>query len=103
MVYKPSEENPEWTIAERSAWVDSKVMGFGLAIQAFGVERFKKNCAKTVRGFNHVLSAMFPPPASQPPQPHSTQVQSKLKGAAKKASELAKAKANSIYVTCEPS
>lgn len=105
VVYRPSDENPEWTIAERSAWVDSKVMGFGLAIQAFGVERFKKNCNKTVKGFNYVLSTMFPMPPSAMPQLTDpvTQAQAKLKGAAKKASELAKAKANSIYVTCEPS
>lgn len=105
VVYRPSDENPEWTIAERSAWVDSKVMGFGLAIQAFGVERFKKNCSKTVKGFNYVLSTMFPMPPSAMPQLTDpvTQAQAKLKGAAKKASELAKAKANSIYVTCEPS
>lgn len=105
VVYRPSEENPDWTIAERSAWVDSKVLGFALPIQAFGVERFKKNCSKTVRGFNYVLSTMFP---TSPPSTHLhpdavSQAQSKLKGAAKKASELAKAKANSIYATYEPS
>lgn len=104
VVYRPSEENPEWTVAERSAWVDSKVMGFGLAIQAFGIERFKKNCTKMVQGFNFVLSAMFPQPASLTTQHQiHQQPQSKFKDAAKKASELAKAKANSLYVTCEPS
>lgn len=79
-------------------------MGFGLAIQAFGIERFKKNCTKMVQGFNFVLASMFPQPASLTAQHQIHQhPQSKFKDAAKKASELAKAKANSLYVTCEPS
>uniref|UniRef100_A0A0V0G5E1 Putative preli domain-containing protein 1 mitochondrial n=1 Tax=Triatoma dimidiata TaxID=72491 RepID=A0A0V0G5E1_TRIDM len=105
VVYRPSEENPSWTIAERSAWVDSQVLGFGRAIQAFGVERFRKNCIKMVHGFNYVLSSMFPSSVSA----HHSQTQlststakEKLKGAAKKASDLAKSKAGSLYITCEP-
>jgi hypothetical protein len=36
------------TIAHRSAWIDSQVFGFATAIRAFGCERFKKNCQKSV-------------------------------------------------------
>jgi len=60
VVYQISDENPDWTIAKRSAWIDSQVFGFSRAIQAFGLDRFKKNCAKMSEGFNYVLANMFP-------------------------------------------
>ncbi|XP_011690009.1 PREDICTED: PRELI domain-containing protein 1, mitochondrial [Wasmannia auropunctata] len=60
VVYQISEENPEWTVAKRSAWIDSQVFGFSRAIQAFGLDRFKKNCVKMSEGFNYVLANMFP-------------------------------------------
>ncbi|XP_022202176.1 PRELI domain-containing protein 1, mitochondrial [Nilaparvata lugens] len=120
VVYKPSEENANWTVATRSAWVDSSVFGFGRAIQAFGLERMKKNCHKMVIGFNHVLNAMFPKAKSDDlglgqsaatanaSAVNLSSVQTgkeKLKDAAKKASDLAKAKAESLYASasCHPS
>ncbi|EFN89762.1 PRELI domain-containing protein 1, mitochondrial [Harpegnathos saltator] len=60
VVYQISEENPEWTVAKRSAWIDSQVFGLSRAIQAFGLDRFKKNCVKMSEGFNYVLTNMFP-------------------------------------------
>ena len=60
VVYRVSEDNPEWTVAKRSAWIDSQVFGFSRAIQAFGVDRFRKNCSKMASGFNYVLEHMFP-------------------------------------------
>ncbi|XP_032680486.1 PRELI domain-containing protein 1, mitochondrial [Odontomachus brunneus] len=60
VVYEISEENPEWTVAKRCAWIDSQVFGFSRAIQAFGMDRFKKNCNKMSEGFNYVLTNMFP-------------------------------------------
>lgn len=60
VVYKVSDENPDWTIAKRSAWIDSSVYGFSRAIQVFGLDRFKKNCSKMTGGFNYVLAHMFP-------------------------------------------
>lgn len=48
------------TTVIRSAWISSQVFGFSRAIRAFGVERFKSNCNKTIIGFNHVLFKMFP-------------------------------------------
>lgn len=59
-MYQVSEDNPEWTIAKRSAWIDSNVFGFSRPIQAFGLDRFKKTCTKMSTGFNYVLAHMFP-------------------------------------------
>lgn len=59
-MYKVSDEKPEWTVAHRSAWIDSSVFGFSRAIQAYGLDRFKKNCAQMSGGFNYVLTQMFP-------------------------------------------
>ncbi|KAL7301171.1 hypothetical protein TKK_0006142 [Trichogramma kaykai] len=122
VIYKASDENPQWTIAKRSAWIESSVFGFSRAIQAFGLERFKKNCIKMSNGFNYVLAHMFPltaqmmnPSLSQmgfadkAGEPmirlshaaedlqHSFQDKAeKMKDAAKKATDLAKQKAGSI-------
>ncbi|KAL1461679.1 hypothetical protein WDU94_013551 [Cyamophila willieti] len=58
--YRVSEENKQWTTAKRSVWIDSKLYGFSLAIQKFGIERYKKNILKMTNGFNFILNAMFP-------------------------------------------
>lgn len=55
VVYKVNEDNPEETVAIRSAWIDSQVFGFSRAIRKFGVERFKKNCGKMVNIFSFTL------------------------------------------------
>lgn len=108
VVYRVSKENPNWTVAERSAWIDSQVFGFGRAIQAFGLDRFRKNCQQMVGGFNYVLTTMFPHAAPVPHTPSdevTNQVASKkeaLKDAAKKATDLAKSKAGPIYASCQP-
>ncbi|KAF2905037.1 hypothetical protein ILUMI_01138 [Ignelater luminosus] len=101
VIYKESEEHPGKTIAIRSAWIDSQIRGFGRAICAFGYERFKKNCNKMVGGFNHVLSNMFPTQTTLAAHNVITTT-SKLKDAAKNASELAKAKAAPIYASLHP-
>ena len=59
-VYKPSQENSEWTECMREAWVSSSVFGFGKALQAFGMERFKKNVQKSLKGFNYTLNRLYP-------------------------------------------
>ncbi|XP_024885918.1 uncharacterized protein LOC112463652 [Temnothorax curvispinosus] len=62
MVHHISEENPEWTVAERSAWIDSlQVFGFSRAIQVFGLNQFKKSCAKISKGCNCVLANYISP------------------------------------------
>lgn len=58
--YKVSDENKNWTVANRSVWIDSKIYGFSLAIQNLGLDRYKKNIVKMTRGFNFILNAMFP-------------------------------------------
>ncbi|KAG7200681.1 hypothetical protein KM043_001234 [Ampulex compressa] len=127
VVYRVSEDNPDWTVAKRSAWIDSQVFGFSRAIQAFGLDRFKKNCSKMSGGFNYVLAHMFPntarfmnPTLAQmgfaykvddtvglktsitEDIQHSLQNKAeKVKDAAKKARELAQTKAAPIYVACQ--
>ncbi|XP_033215255.1 PRELI domain-containing protein 1, mitochondrial isoform X2 [Belonocnema kinseyi] len=124
VVYRVSEDNPEWTVAKRSAWIDSQVFGFSRAIQAFGVDRFKKNCSKMASGFNFVLESMFPYTA-QCMKPALAQMNfaerieepviakvthaaedlqhtlhdkaEKMKDAAKKATDLAKQKSSPLY------
>lgn len=99
VIYTFSDEHPGKTIAIRSAWVDSQVYGFSRAIRAFGVERFKKNCHKMVSGFNHVLYAMFPmhPGNLHTADHHIMAKATKIKEAAKNASEHVKAQAEQIY------
>lgn len=130
VVYQISEENPKWTVAKRSAWIDSQVFGFSRAIQAFGLDRFKKNCATMSEGFNYVLANMFPHTA-QLINPNLSQTSfsmqaghnntddgakssitgdlqqslqgkaEKMKDAAKKATDLAKQKAGPLYAACQ--
>lgn len=101
VVYKSLPDQPGKTIAIRSAWIDSSVYGFGTAIRAFGLERFKKNCAKTVNGFNHVLQHMFPNNpvalvASAAGKEHHGSKAQKLREAAKHASDHMKAQAEQL-------
>lgn len=127
-----SEENSEWTVAKRSAWIDSGVFGFSRAIQAFGLDRFKKNCVKMYGGFNYVLAQMFPHTAQlmNPPLQSIIQLESgvtvtatdssmsklaqaaehslhekaeRVKEVAKKASDLAKKTARPMYAACHQS
>ena len=60
-VYRPSHDNTEWTECRREAWVSSGVFGFAKALQAFGMERFKKNVQKSLKGFNYTLNRLYPP------------------------------------------
>lgn len=40
-------------------WIESNVYGMSKAIQAFGMQRFKVNSTKAVKGFNYVLNSMY--------------------------------------------
>lgn len=111
VTYRPSSENSQWTVAERQAWVDSRLFGFGYAIQKFGLERYKKNVQKAISGFTYSLSQQFP--AVENVELDSTQNhhmtleerKQRLKDAAretaKRAKELAQEKAGPIYAACE--
>lgn len=127
VVYQVSEENPEWTVAKRSAWINSQIYGFSKPIQAFGMERFKKGCTKAAHGFNYVLAHMYPqnvqfmnPTLAQmgfaniaiDGMTQKTSITTglhnslhdkaeKMKDAAKKATDIAKNRATPIYAACE--
>jgi len=60
-VYKPSTSNKGWTECEKQAWITSNVFGFAYALQSIGLERFKSNAVKTLKGFEHVLTKMYKP------------------------------------------
>ncbi|XP_066595928.1 protein preli-like [Prorops nasuta] len=121
VVYQESEENPGWTVVKRTAWIESQIFGFSKAIEAFGVDRFKKNCIKAASGFNYVLGNLFPQATqenhllSQITNDSSTKhtlaedlqhslhnKAEKMKDAAKKATDLAKQKAGPMYAACQP-
>jgi hypothetical protein len=104
VVYKVSEENPNKTVAIRTATVDSQVLGLARTIQSFGVERFKKNCCKAVNGFNYVLHSMFPHQNKHIDGYSSTSLimqksnKEKFKNAAKKATDLPKSQFSLILI-----
>ncbi|XP_023021424.1 preli-like [Leptinotarsa decemlineata] len=102
VVYTESEEYPGKTVALRYAWIDSQIKGFSRAICAFGYERFKKNCCKMAGGFNYVLSNLYPHYNNLPSTHATIKAATKLKDAAKNASELAKSKAAPIYASLHP-
>ncbi|CAH1103924.1 unnamed protein product [Psylliodes chrysocephalus] len=102
VIYTESEEHPGKTVALRYAWIDSQVKGFGRAICAFGYERFKKNCHKMVGGFNYVLSNLYPHHTAFTTTYATVKATTKLKDAAKNASDLAKSKAAPIYASLHP-
>ncbi|XP_068244501.1 PRELI domain-containing protein 1, mitochondrial [Palaemon carinicauda] len=110
VTYRPSSENSQWTVVERQAWIDSKIFGFGYAIQKFGLERYKKNIQKASAGFLYALNRLFPASESAVDfsQSHHMTLEERkqrLKDAAretaKRAKELAQEKAGPIYAACE--
>lgn len=122
VVYQESKENPQWTVANRSAWVDSQLYGFRSAIEAFGLERLRKNCRKMNSGFNYILKTLFSGNLASANIAANHNIVSsdgiakigsaqddrkgRLKDAAretaKKAAELAKSKARPVYAQCQP-
>lgn len=84
--YTLDSEDKKWTALKREAWVTSRIKGFSHAIQAFGIERFKKNCSNTVNGFKYVLERMYGQPEKLPDAASRDRI---LKGTAKKAHDKA--------------
>lgn len=106
-MYTQSKEDPSKTVADRSAWIDSQLYGLSRPIQAFGFERFKKNCVKAEKGFHHVLNMMFPGhelPVLVSPHKHFdlSEQKEKLRESAKRATEIAKSKARPVVAACQP-
>ncbi|CAG0891002.1 unnamed protein product [Darwinula stevensoni] len=58
-VYTADPQHQQWTLAKRQAWISSSLFGFKFAIEAFGLERYKKNATKATLGFMHVLKENF--------------------------------------------
>jgi hypothetical protein len=107
VVYREHKDNPSQTVAERFAWIDSQVYGLSHPIQAFGLERFKNNCKKAEKGFQHILSILFPghdhlPNIIGPHVPFVEQQREKLLESAKRATELARAKTRPMVAACQP-
>lgn len=58
VTYSPS--NPKnFCLAFKEVWIESDIYGLRSAIKSFGIDRFKKNCAKASEGFDWVLSRTF--------------------------------------------
>lgn len=85
-VYLTNPENNHWTVCERWAYINSTIFGFSRAIQAFGLERYKKNVTKANQGFQHILEKCYLPETSEV----KSQGKLKLKQTAIKASQLAR-------------
>ncbi|CAH1785143.1 unnamed protein product [Owenia fusiformis] len=94
-IFKVDEKNSKWSQVERYAWIDSNVIGVGGAIKHFGMERFKHNVNKACKGFEYVLDNLYPG-LNQVAQDTGTMAarKEKLAETAKKAKEIAKAKAS---------
>ena len=59
VTYRSTDDQNNWTVAERQAWIDSNVFGLSSAVQRFGLERFRKNVSKACNGFNFILNALY--------------------------------------------
>uniref|UniRef100_A0ABM5FKX1 PRELI domain-containing protein 1, mitochondrial isoform X1 n=1 Tax=Pogona vitticeps TaxID=103695 RepID=A0ABM5FKX1_9SAUR len=57
-VYRENPENSNWTEVKREAWITSNLFGVSLAVQEFGLARFKSNVTKATKGFEYVLAKM---------------------------------------------
>lgn len=88
-VYITNPENNRWTVCERWAYINSTIFGFSRAIQAFALERYKKNVIKAHTGFEHILEKCFLTPESTS-ETTKSQGKVKLKQTAIKASQLAR-------------
>lgn len=97
-VYRSNPDENNSTLVDRQAWISSGLFGFATAIQAFGMDRFRKNVAKTCQGFNYTLESMFPVFQAQTVTNQDSAAplldREKLRERAKKATELAKSKAS---------
>ncbi|XP_066916425.1 PRELI domain-containing protein 1, mitochondrial-like [Clytia hemisphaerica] len=56
-----SQESKNWTMLKRESWISSSLYGFSKAAEMFGMERYKKNIKKSLKGLNYVLSKMYVP------------------------------------------
>lgn len=71
-VYSVHPTNKEWITCHKQSWISSGVFGFSRAIESFGVQRYKLNAAKAVKGLQIVLDKLYVP--ERPPLPLSLPV-----------------------------
>lgn len=61
VTYTPDSDNPDRTVAHRSAWIESKALkGLRKAIETFAINGCKKHSNQTIQGFNYVLRRFYP-------------------------------------------
>lgn len=87
-VYTENSKDKNSVQCQRHVWVDSGIRGLASVIASFGMSMYKKNINKTIDGFNHVLTTLYCPEAETAESPKKST--EKLKGSAKKATEMAK-------------
>ena len=100
-------EEPNCTVADRSAYIASAVRGFAFAIEKFSFERFKHNTRKANAGFlesmqrmvGDCLTAQTSPPAVSTSR---EKLRTAAAAKAKELKELARSKTERRYAACEP-
>jgi len=56
-----SPDSKNWTVLKRESWITSSLYGFSRAVEVLGMERYKKNIKKSLKGLNYILSKMYVP------------------------------------------
>jgi len=59
--YRVSPDSKVWMLLSRQAWVTSGIYGFSRAVESLGVERYKKNIKKSMKGLEYILTRMYIP------------------------------------------
>ncbi|KFO27745.1 PRELI domain-containing protein 1, mitochondrial [Fukomys damarensis] len=83
-VYCENSYNSGWTEIHWETWVSSSLFGVSRAVQEFGLDCFKSNVTKTMKGFEYILAKL------QGEAPSKTLIET-AKEAKEKAKELQKA------------
>lgn len=90
--YKVSTDNLLWTLWDKKAYIKSTVFGLSRALQAYGVQKFPKNCKRSAKGLDYILARAHPDQAE--PAAH-IYTKDKLRDAAlekaRRAKEIARA------------
>lgn len=96
-VYSVDPTNALATTCVRTAWAESQLRLYGVArpIEAFVIERFKKNVKSTQKGLEYVLEKTFPSTQELP----SSVPKMQLKEKAKKAKEMATRAGQKVVTT----
>ena len=95
-MYRPSNEDLSVTLCHREAFISSSIRGLSRSVEAFVLERLKKNASKASDGLNYVLDKMFP--VDIPAAPALSNAE-KLRLQAQKASSVAKSKGAGVVAS----